>query len=70
MHIIEAKGLKGKDWGGISDPVGVVSCLRQKKHTKIFKKTTSAVFDEILVLELHDVLPEQIESERLTVRHL
>ena len=47
VHVIEARDLKGRDWGGISDPVCVVSCMKQKRATRIFKKVNSCVWDQV-----------------------
>lgn len=52
VHIIEAADLKGLDASGTSDPIVYVDCLGLKKHTRVRKGVTSAVFDEVLYFTL------------------
>jgi Ca2+-dependent lipid-binding protein len=68
VHIIEARDLKGRDFGAISDPVVIVECLGKKKSTKIHKKALNVMFDEVLVFKFTDKYPAEIESGKITIR--
>ncbi len=37
VHLIEGRDFKGRDMTAMSDPVVVVSCMKQKRSSKIHK---------------------------------
>jgi hypothetical protein len=65
VHIIEARDLKGRGVGDMSDPVVKVECFNQKKATSIKKTTLSPRWDECLYFEIKDLDPKQLESEKI-----
>jgi hypothetical protein len=65
VHIIEARDLKGRGLGGMSDPVVTAECLGLKKTSSIKNSSLNCVWDEILVLQFPELEPDQIESEKL-----
>jgi hypothetical protein len=55
------------DWGGISDPVCVVSCMKQKRATRIFKKMSNCVWDEVITFEFSDLDVVEVEQAQINI---
>lgn len=52
VHFIEVRDVKGRNAGGLSDPVCVATVLGQKQHTSIKKRMSSGLFDEGLIFSV------------------
>ncbi|CAM9547986.1 unnamed protein product [Ascophyllum nodosum] len=70
VHVIEVSGVKGKDASGTSDPIVYASCLGLTKHTRVRKRVTSAVFDEVLYFDLPNLSREQLMRATVNLRVL
>lgn len=67
VHVIEARNLKGRGLGDMSDPVCVVNVMDKKQSTKIHKAAVNVVFDEVLVFEFKGLEAAQVEAGRVTI---
>eukprot|EP00475_Leptophrys_vorax_P037442 TRINITY_DN645_c0_g2_i1.p1 TRINITY_DN645_c0_g2~~TRINITY_DN645_c0_g2_i1.p1 ORF type:complete len:1187 (+),score=417.34 TRINITY_DN645_c0_g2_i1:114-3674(+) len=68
VHLIEVRGLKGKGFGDMSDPVVKVECFGQRKHTKTLQSTLNAKFDEVLHFTGKNLEPRSLETEKIKIR--
>lgn len=55
VHVIEVSDLKGKSASGACDPTVYASCLGVTKHTRVRRGVNSAVFDEVLYINLPSI---------------
>ena len=60
MHVIECRELKAEDLNGLSDPYARVKVLDRVRKTRVIKKCTSCVFDEVLYFNFRDMKPNKI----------
>lgn len=67
VHIIEARQLKGRGLGDMSDPVVQVSVFGEVKSTSIKKSTLNCLWDEVLYFEQKAMEPVRLEMEKLQV---
>ena len=63
VHVIEARGLVGRDLNGLCDPKVVVKCFGQQGSTQAKTKQTSPVWDENLFIGAKDVDDARLERE-------
>jgi len=67
VHIIEARELKGRGLGDMSDPVVKVSCLNQDKVTSIKIKNLNPFWDVILTFQVKDLEPNGLDIEKIRI---
>jgi hypothetical protein len=67
VHIIEARELKGRGVGEMSDPVVIVEMFGAKKSTTIKKSSLNCVWDEVMVFSQKNMDTEQLEMEKIRV---
>jgi hypothetical protein len=65
--VMQAKDLKGEDSNGLSDPVVEVVTFGQKRTSRIHKKVTTCVFDEMFVFMLPKLRAQDIEQGTVKV---
>ena len=51
VHIIEAKGLDGRDAGGLADPLVVIKAFGQRHSTSVKKQRLAAYWDEYFIIQ-------------------
>ena len=47
VHVIEARDLAPRDAGGTSDPLVLVHCFGERKHTSVKSKQNNVIWDEV-----------------------
>lgn len=67
IHLIEARDLKGRGIGDMSDPVVKVTILGKKQNSQVHKSALNVVFEEVLVFEFKGLEPGEVESGKVTV---
>ena len=59
--------MKSEDLNGLADPLVYVDVMGHRQHTRVVKKTTSAVFDDTFFFNLKDVSVEEFEDGAIKV---
>lgn len=67
VHVIECRDLKAEDLNGLSDPYARVKVLDRVRKTRVIKKCTSCVFDEVLYFNFRDMKPNKIAEACIDV---
>ncbi len=67
VHVIEARELKGRDFGDTSDPMCEISVMGQKKCTAIHKESLNVIFDERVHFSHKGLEPEELNQGRCTI---
>lgn len=67
VHVIEVRDLKCEDLEGTSDPVAHVYVFGETQHTKVMKKRTSCVFDDVFFFKASEMTPDRLETEVIKV---
>ena len=67
VHVIEARGLVGRDLNGMCDPFVEVKCFGQVRRSQVKDKETSPVWDENLFIIQKDVDMEQLDRAQIEV---
>lgn len=67
VHVIEARELKGRGAGDMSDPVVRVECFGKQKVTSIKHATLNPRWEECLYFEITDLDPKQLQMERIAI---
>ncbi|KAJ3432654.1 c2 calcium-dependent membrane targeting [Anaeramoeba flamelloides] len=69
VHIIEARGLKGRGRNAMSDPLTQVLIDGHKQHTKVFKNTASCTFDHLFFFNFK-WKPEEFQKKKIAIKVL
>ncbi|KAH8059008.1 hypothetical protein JL722_5555 [Aureococcus anophagefferens] len=67
VHIIECRDLKGEDLNGLSDPYARVKVMNRVRKTRVIKKCTSCVFDEVLYFNFANLQPSKIAEANVEI---
>eukprot|EP01083_Nonionella_stella_P051226 136023_1 len=67
VHVIEARDLKGRGVGDMSDPVTKVEVLGQKRSTQIQKSCLSCVFDQVLTFEFPKLDANELQEGKIKI---
>jgi hypothetical protein len=67
VHVIEARDLKGRGQGDMSDPVVSVQVFGHTQHTDIKHNALSPAFDQVLYFHKKHVQPDEIHTEKIRI---
>lgn len=67
VHVIECRDLKAEDANGLSDPYARIRVLGRTKKTRVVKRVTSCVFDDVIYFDLRHTSRAAAESATIDV---
>ena len=67
VHVIEARGLIGRDANGSCDPLVIVSCFGQTKKSQVRPQETSPVWDENIFLIGKDMDHIKLQRQQIEI---
>ena len=67
VHVIECRDLKAEDLNGLSDPYARVRVHGRQRKTRVVKKVTSCVFDDVLHFSLPNLTTAAAEAAAVDI---